>query len=268
MCHGRDGRARVFVQTPYVADGDGILRAVLPSRCPWGAAGSEECEVGVHHERARTTGPCCPLAVVRCSRHPAHAFTLYPPGHVPYGRVAVTPTSTAGTPLLEGETGEPAWGATVFVAVLDAASGERWAADSPVSDPRRRRTQGRWMDTASRLAGIHHDLSATVREQIATRLGVATMTVHAATQTWAVARDWTARAAAILLVVAKLPVTAILADRLLSTGALGKLWPAPRRWDRSRAALLGPFLSASSPPSLCSSARAPPCTNSPAASSG
>ncbi len=263
MCHG----ARVFVQTPYVANEEGVLRPSLPKRCPFAQPGERACDVRVHHERARTTGPCFPLSVVRCSMHPAHAFTLYPPGHVPYGRVAVTPASTAGTLLLDGQTGEPAWEATVFGAALDAAHGERWAEDSPASDPRRRRTQGRWLEIASRLTGIHPGLVDAVREQIATRLGVAAMTLRTAAQAWAVACSWTARAAAALLVVDKVAVTASLADRLLSAGALADLWPAPRRWDRSHATLLGPFQRAALPSSLSSGARAPPRTTSPAESS-
>lgn len=261
MCHG----ARVFVQAPYVANAEGVLQAVLPKRCPFAQPGDRACDVRVHHERARTTGPCFPVAVVRCSMHPAHAFTVYPPGHVPYGRVAVTPTSTAGTLLLDGQTGKAAWEATIFGAALDAAGGERWAADSPASDPRRRRTQGRWLEIASRLTGIHPDLVEAVREQIATRLGVATMTLRTAAQAWGDAFSWTARAAASLLVVDKVPVTAGLADRLLSAGALADLWPPPRRWDPSHATLLGPFQRAALPTSLSSSARAPPCTTSPAA---
>lgn len=199
--------------------------------------------------------------------HPAHAFTLYPPGHVPYGRVAVTPTSTAGKLLLDGESGEPAWEATVFSAALDAARGERWAENSPAGDMRRRRTQGRWLETCSRLTGIHPDLDDAVREQIATRLGVATMTLRTAAQAWGAARSWTARAVAALLVVAKLPVTAALPQRLVSLGALSALWPPLRRWDSSRATLLGPFQGVPLPTALPSSARAPPCTTSPDAGS-
>ena len=261
MCH----EARVFVQTPYVGDEAGVLRPLLPKRCPFAQPGDEACDVRVRHERSRTTGPCFPLSVVRCSTHRAHAFTLYPPGHVPYGRVAITPTSTAGTLLLDGQTGEPAWEATVFGAALDAVRGERWAEDSPASDMRRRRTQGRWLEIASRLMGIHPDLVDAVREQIARRLGVATMTLRSAAQAWAVACGWTARAAAALLVVDKVPATAGLADRLPSAGALADLWPPPRRWDPSRATLLGPFQRAALPTSPSSSARAPPCTTSPAA---
>lgn len=269
MCHGRRSRARVFVQTPYVASAEGVaLRAVLPQRCPFAQPGDGACDVRVHHERPRTTGPCFALAVVRCSTHPAHAFTLYPPGHVPYGRVAMTPASTAGALLLDSHSGEPAWGATVFRATLDVAGGERWPGDSPASDLRRRRTQGRRLEVAGRLTGIHPVFVDAVREQIATRLGVATMTLRTAAQAWGAACDWTARADAVLLVVAKVPVTAVLPDRLLSAGALADLWPSPRRWDQSRAALLcGPFQRARSATSLCSDARAPPATTSPAESS-
>jgi len=244
-----------------------VLRAVVPERCPFAQPGDEACDVRVHHQRERTTGPCFPLAVVQCATHPVHAFTLYPPGHVPYGRVAVAPASMAGTLLLDGQSGEPAWEATVLRAALDAAGGERWPEDSPASDTRRRRTQGRWLEIAAHLTGSHPDSSDAVREPIATRLGVATMTLHSAARAWTAASGWTARAEAALLVVSKVPVTACLPERLLSAGALADLWPPPQRWDPSRSALLGPFRGAASAASHRRHARAPPTTTSPAESS-
>ena len=41
------------------------------------------------------------------------------------------------------------------------------------------RTQGRWLELAGRLTGVSPELEEREREQIATRLGVATMTVLA-----------------------------------------------------------------------------------------
>lgn len=267
MCHGSGFRARVFVQTPYVVSSDDVLQPVVPQRCPFAQPRDEACDVRVDHERVRTTGPGFPLAVVRCSTHPAHAFTLYPPGHVPYGRVAAVPASTAGTVLLDGHRGKPAWDATLFRAALDAASGERWPADSPASDLRRRRTQGRRLELASLLMGIHPDLGDDAREEIATRLAVPTMTLRSAARAWDGARGWTARAEAVLLVVDKAPVTAGLPDRVLSAGSVAELWPPLRRWDPTRTALLGPFQRVPASTSLRGGARAPPATSSPAASS-
>ena len=61
----------------------------------------------VDHYRARRTGPCFPLAVVGCSRHPLGRYTLYPPGHSPYGRQAVVSCSVSGALLQEATSGQP-----------------------------------------------------------------------------------------------------------------------------------------------------------------
>lgn len=42
----------------------------------------------MNHWRNRETGPRISLAVVQCRTHQV-SFTLYPPGHVPYGRKAI-----------------------------------------------------------------------------------------------------------------------------------------------------------------------------------
>jgi len=129
--------ATIFATTPYEADADGVLRAVLPSCCVFAAPG-DVCSVFVDHRRERKTGPCMPIAVVGCSVHPVQRYTLYPPGHVPYGRAQAVATSVSGQRLREAETGKPAWKATVMSAALDAARGERWPSGSPASDGRRR----------------------------------------------------------------------------------------------------------------------------------
>ncbi|MFH1609828.1 MAG: hypothetical protein ABID40_04280, partial [Candidatus Bipolaricaulota bacterium] len=69
-------------------DGEGRLRAVLPSRCIF-ADGAEACSVRVDHHRPRKTGPRFAVAVVGCSVHPHGRYTLYPPGLIPYGREPV-----------------------------------------------------------------------------------------------------------------------------------------------------------------------------------
>jgi hypothetical protein len=71
--------------------------------------------------------------VVRCRTH-AGAFTLYPPGHVPYGRQAVEPLAPDGGRLLgertEGEPNDPLeqqLAGGLFDAALDAAAGRCWS---------------------------------------------------------------------------------------------------------------------------------------------
>ena len=61
-------------------------------------------------------------------------------------------------------------------------------------DARRRRTQGRRLEMAGRLTGVSGGLKEREREQIATRLGVATMTVLSGAHRWG--RSWQSRGAA------------------------------------------------------------------------
>lgn len=253
---------RVFATTAYEADEEGVLRAVLPSRCVF-ASGPESCSLGVDHYRRRKTGPRFPVAVVRCSAHPNNRYTLYPPGHVPYGREAVTPSSPSGVLLLDRATEEPVWEATVFAAAVDAAEGEGWPSDSPWQDSRRRRTQGRRLDFCGWLLGVHPGLDERSRERIATRLGVAVMRLREAARHWGA--DWTTRGAAIVSVLLAISLGASLLDRLLAAGAVAELWAEPRRWEAAGGSWVigrsgGPERAALGRPR----SRGPPPTNSPA----
>ena len=171
-----------------------MLRVVLPERCVFAAA-TETCSLSIDHYRARKTGPGFPVAVVGCSRHPICRFTLYPPGHIPYGRQAVVSCSPSGPLLRHPATGQSAWEATLFGAAVDAAEGQRWPAHSPADDERRLRTQGCRLTLAGTLLGVHPDLEARTREWIATRLRVPTMTLRSAAGQWA--SSWQARGGAI-----------------------------------------------------------------------
>ena len=204
---------------------------VLPERCVFAKAG-ERCSVFIDHHRDRKTGPGLPLAVVGCSRHPVSRYTLYPPGHIPYGRQAVVPCSPSGPLLRDRATGAPVWQGTLFGAAIDAAAGQRWPAHSPSDDERRRRTQGCRLDLAGKLVGVHPDLDARTRERIATRLQVPTLRLRDAARGWVT--SWQAHGGAILTVVQSLPIDASLLDRILTSGAVTDLWPTPQRWDPGR----------------------------------
>ena len=231
MPQTRDKRKRIFVTAPYEVGEDGEVVAVLPERC--GPAGpAEKCSLFVDHYRARKTGPCFPLAVVGCSMHPGPRYTLYPPGHVPYGRQAAVPCSPSGPVLRSGSTGGPVWEATLFAAAVDAAGGVRWPSDSPCDDERRRRTQGHRLTWAGRLLGVHPDLAPRVQEQIATRLGVSTMTLRTAAGEWA--SSWMARGSAVVSVLQALSPDGGLLDRILAAGEVVEVWAFPQRWDPAR----------------------------------
>ena len=205
--------------------------AVLPARCvyasPW-----ETCSVYVDHRRRRKTGPRFPVAVVGCTVHPVGRHTLYPPGHIPYGREAVVPCSASGPLLRAGETGDPGWARTLFAAAVDAAGGVRWPSDSPADDRRRRRTQGRRLQLAGRLVGVHAELDEGTRERLATGLGVATMTLASGARSWS--RSWTQRGAAVRAVLLALAIDGALLDRILAAGVIVGVWTGVRRWEPAR----------------------------------
>jgi len=245
----------VFAIAPYEPDDTGELRVVLPRRCAHAKA-AETCSLFIDHHRDRKTGPGFPLAVVGCSRHPQGRHTLYPPGHIPYGRQAVVPCSGLGPLLRDRATGAPVWQGTLFGAAIDAAAGQRWPAHSPSADERRRRTQGCRLDLAGKLVGVHPDVGARTRERIATRLQVPTLTLRDAARGWAT--SWQALGGAILTVVQSLPIDASLLDRLLTAGSVADLWPTPQRWDPGRGTWVRPRTT------HALQERAPPPTNSPA----
>ena len=233
-----EAHAFPFATTNYQTDQDGTLAAVLPSRCVY-ATGAQTCTIFVDHLRERKAGPCHPVAVVGCRTHGGGRYTLYPPGHYPYGRAAVTPYSATGKLLLDDESGQPQWQATLFAAALDAEQGRRWPSELrwwDEVDERRGRTQGRQLEMAGRLTGVAPQLDERAREQIATRLSVATMTVRDGAARWA--RSWQSRGAAILAVLLALPCSATLGDRMGAAGAVSDLWGPPRprlvaRWEQA-----------------------------------
>lgn len=154
------------------------------------------------------------------------------------------------------------WQATLFNAATDAADGQRWPADSPADDERRRRTQGCRLELAGKLLGVHPELKARPRERIATHLRVPTMTLRTSADQWA--SSWMARAAAVLTVLRALAVDQSLLDRTLSAGAITDLWPPFQRWDPIRHTWVRcRSRRRERPVASAAQSRAPPPTNSP-----
>jgi len=89
-----------FVCAPYVADENGKFRpAEKITQCPW-AKGSEPCRIRKHDFRGRKTGPGIPIRILRCKSHGLY-FTVYPMGHMPYGRQAIAAVDLRGYPVDE-----------------------------------------------------------------------------------------------------------------------------------------------------------------------
>ena len=251
---------RVFATAPYEPDEAGEQRVQLPERCVH-AGTAKTCSLSVDHHRSRKTGPGFALAVVGCSLHPVSRYTLYPPGHVPYGREAVVPCSASGPLLQEPATGQPVWQTTLFGAAADAADKQWWLSRWSADDRRRRRTQGRRLELAGRLLGIHPEIDARTRERVATRLRVPTMTLRTAARSWA--GSWQACGAAILTVLLVLPVDGSLLDRILAAGAVAELWSLPQRWDPARQTWVRARSTGQERPlANASQSRAPPPTTS------
>ena len=248
-CHEFEPVARrAFTVTPYTANADGVMDASMPSRCTRHQAGDAPCSVRVDHRRERKTGPRFALTVARCRLH-RRAFTLYPPGHVPYGRVAIAPVSADGALLTDAPSSEPtaeeppiaqpSFLDTVFGAAIDATAGRAWPREHPAR-PAHWRTQGRRLLQGARLVGIApttaHD-EVRHREQMARRLGVPTLLLVEQARRWNEARGYRQRGAAIALVLAELEASRRVSDRLLSAGTLAGLWGRPSRWEPDRRVL-------------------------------
>ena len=125
-CHNfRPTARRPFVSSPYSPEGAGVLMPAMPDVGPCSRQGEPACRISLHHIRQRLTGPCFPLSVLRCRTHGV-TFTLYPPGHVPYGRKAI-----ASNVPTESMPGANAFVGTIFEASLDASLGHPWPRDSP-----------------------------------------------------------------------------------------------------------------------------------------
>lgn len=212
------------MQSVYEVDAAGEVRVALPGRCPLGADGSP-CRVGVHDYRARKTGPRVTLVVARCRAH-GRAFTVYPPGHVPYGRVAVVPVDLAGREV-RTESGERGVSDTLFEAALDAAAGVRWPRSGTV-EPGTRRTQGRRIVRASSLLGLDLATPERTREHLAAALSVPLLMLREAPrESWHSGGSWTGRGRQIEEALHEVREPA----RLLFAGEIAGLWGRPSRWD-------------------------------------
>jgi hypothetical protein len=228
---------RRFVTVAYVPGRAAALGpAVMPQSCVHAAKGDAACELVVHHRRERKTGPQIPVTVVQCRTH-RRAFTLYPLGHIPYGRVAVAPVGLDGGVLFSTESEPPAdgkrspdWRATQF--------GLAFAA---IHDPMVKLTDPRWWvtETPERLAqsaallGVHPALPVPVADAIAFRLEIPRLVLRQAADEYARARGRADRGRVLVSVLAQLGADACLIDRVLAAGAYAGCWGTVTRWDRA-----------------------------------
>lgn len=124
-----------------------------------------------------------------------------------------------------------AWFRTLFAAALDADRGIGWSRESPGDDPRRRRTQRRYMELAATLLGLSCELDEMVSQRIAECLGVAWLVLSDQRKVYQSAQTYLTRGPSIAAVLEMIPVDRSLAHRLLKAGFIAGLWGYPKRWD-------------------------------------
>jgi len=128
---------RVFVVAAYNTNED-ETRAQFPDTCPGGLQDGLSCQISLNHNRKRVTGPDF-VHVLQCKTH-RKAFTIYPPGYVPFGRSAIASTITPDGKLviLDGDDALESFRETIFDAAIDAANDKIWSKDCR-SDPSEKR---------------------------------------------------------------------------------------------------------------------------------
>ncbi len=122
-----DSTTRFFVCSPYsLNESTGKFECETPDKCPLGITkgNHEACKIACNHHRNRKTGPRIPLAVLECNIHNSY-FTVYPPGHVPYGRKALVSDIALDGCHVKSETEETSdlFGESLFDAPLRASQG-------------------------------------------------------------------------------------------------------------------------------------------------
>jgi hypothetical protein len=206
---------------------------VMPRSCVHALMGDAACVLTVHHRRERKTGPQIPVTVLQCRTH-RRAFTLYPLGHVPYGRVAVAPVGLDGQVVFAadsepdvGEKPRPAWRATQFESAFAAIHEQ----PVKVTDPRWWATEARdRLAHSATLLGVHPDLSAPDADAIAFRLEIPRLELRQAANAYERGHGRAARGRVLVGVLGRLGDKCLL-DRLLAAGACAGCWGTVTRWD-------------------------------------
>jgi hypothetical protein len=234
------GARAFFVTSPHSPGTDGVLEPAIPVVCPFRSRGDAPCDVRRHWQRARKTGPGFDLTVARCHTH-KHAFTLYPPGYAPYQRKPLVALAPDGSqPITDPESRDelPAFEGTLFDAALDGERRRAWARRSGDGAPDRWwSTQGRHLQTASKLLGLASDTDARQGERIAAVLSIEHVLLRQQARACAHPSGYHARSQAVCAVLRRLRRVTRLVLRLLYCGSLIARWGVPRIWDPVRRVL-------------------------------
>ena len=155
--------------------------------------------------------------VCRCRAHRVF-FSVYPPGYVPYSRVAVVAEDSEGR-TIRGETLDT----TIFGAALEARQ-------ETESRRMQRRTIQRRLDVCAAMLGLWPGLSEPVRDHIADALWLPRLAARVSARVYSTSRLLRDRGAVVLELLARIPLARCRAG-LLVAGQRAGLWGRPSRWD-------------------------------------
>ena len=230
---------RVFVISLYLPDEQNRLVAEVPKVCPNRDHDGEKCRIRINHYRQRKTGPCFPLTVVECRTH-ALRFTLYPPGHVPYGRHPLNTDITITGENITFEVAGPSpadvlpavYQNSFFEAALAANSQKIWLEESMWGSLEPRFiTQLRQLDRALRLLGLHSELTPRQIEEITEILDLSGQRVADGRSRLGYQPTVKYQGQVICQLLKAIPYTQSLFERLAHAGSTAKLWPIPHFWN-------------------------------------
>ena len=212
-----------FVVSSYVGDRHGQMHPVVPSRGP--CRDDRECQLVVKDRRFRKTGPGFPITVLNCKTH-GRCFTLYPPGHVPYGRTPLVALSVQGG-VVERERGPPYQG-TYFQAALDASQKAAWPKEGTTGNAQPRFvTQLRHLKRCCLLFGLM--AASRIRtETLWATMGIPGMAWQQARRRVVSHKGFRGKGNAIRQLLNLLPETLDSFLRLATLGHHAGFWPVPQ----------------------------------------
>ncbi len=197
------------------------------------ASSDEPCDVVGHGYRKRKAGPEFPIATRHCREHSCY-FSVYPFGHVPYGRMAMAPIEVSGFASVEAERedrGGVGWQGTVCVAAIEAARNRRWSregTDVEAAQPGRYGTQRRWLRRCARFLGLAGEIRQRTVERLRDFLGIDGLEHQRLRREWPMTSRLSERAQAVVAVLDLGAASTNDLDSLLDEHGLAtRLWGTP-----------------------------------------
>lgn len=199
----------------------------MPTTCPFRVDDNKPCKLVTDHDRYRKTGPCFSLRVLRCITH-KKSFTLYPPGHFPYGRKPLIQVGVDGKKVVDLEYGDQRFQSTLFDAALDADNNKPWNhGDVLKSFMRPFSTQVYHLHRATCILGLEDAISDNQRHAISQVLMLPVITLSEGAVCIKNNSGYQNTGKVICSLLDKLPKVTSIFERLVEVGSQAGLWPPP-----------------------------------------